>query len=115
AAQVGVVHEHPLEDVLVTDRGPHELAAGGSHGRLETAVGKHGYDHAPVAQRGPPQPIEGDQADQLVAIDDQAVAVHDDEPVGVAVEGEAQVGTPGNDLPGQRCRGRRSAVHVDVH
>ena len=59
-------------------------------------------------------PVERDQADQLVAVDDPAVAIDHDQPVGVAVEGEAQVGAAAGDRPGEGGRRRRPALDVDV-
>src|SRR6202008_1379498 len=37
ATEAGPAHLHPLEDVLVADRGPDHLAAGRLHDRLQAA------------------------------------------------------------------------------
>ena len=56
----------------------------------------------------------GDQRHDLVAVDDRAVLVDDDDPVGVAVEGDADVGTYLMHLLLQSGRMGRAAFLVDV-
>ena len=115
AAEAGPRHLHPLEDVLVADGRPHELPADAGEGRLEAAVREDGDDEDPAREGVAAQPVEGAQPEELVAVDDAAAAVDDDEPVGVAVEGEAEVGAPGDHLGRERRRGGGPAADVDVH
>ena len=52
------------------------------------------------------QAVEGEDAEDLVAVDDVPVGIDGDEPVGVTVEGEPDVGAAGDDGLGQRRRSR---------
>ena len=115
AAQRSPADLHPLEDVLVADRGPDDLPAGRLHDRLEPAVREHRYDEAAVGQDAPLEPVQGEDAEDLVAVDDRPGRVDGDEPVRVAIEGEADVGAPRADFGGQRCRGGGAGADVDVH
>ena len=63
---------HPLEDVLVADRGPDDLPAGRLDDRLEPAVREDRHDEAAVRQHAPREPVEGEDAEHLVAVDDVA-------------------------------------------
>ena len=101
---------HPLEDVLVADRRPDDLAAGRLDDRLEPAVREDRHDEAAARQRVAGQPVEGEDAEDLVAVDDPAVGVDRDEPVGVAIEREADIRAGRDDRLGERrrVRSRRS-------
>ena len=83
---------HRLEHVAVADLGLAHPDAGPLHGLHEAEVAHHGgHDRvldepALVAQR------EGEHGEQLVAVDDGALVVDREAAVGVAVEGEADVG-----------------------
>ena len=59
---------------------------------LEPEVGHHRRDHRAAVQLAAPLQAERDQRHQLVAVDQLALLVDDDQPVGVAVEREADVG-----------------------
>ena len=114
AAEDGARDLHPLEDVLVTDGCPDDLAAGRLDHALETAVREDRDDQPAARQVVAAQAVEGQDPEHLVAIDDASVRVDRDQPVGVAVEGEAGIGTGRDDRRGQRCRCGRSGVDVDV-
>jgi hypothetical protein len=70
---IAPVDLHPLEDVLVADGRPDELPAGGFDGGLQAAVRQDGDDDA-AGQARPGEPVEGQDAEHLVAVDDLAVA-----------------------------------------
>ncbi len=114
AAQVEPARSHPLHDVTVADLGPlqHEAVAG--QGALKAQVGHHGGDHAAALQHAPPGPVTADQRHDLVAVDHLAVFVANDQPVGVAVQGDADVGPPVADHGRQGLRVGRAAVGVDI-
>jgi hypothetical protein len=59
-------------------------------------------------------PLHGDERHELVAIQDLAMLVGDDETVGVAVERDAQIGAMRHDLPLHRRRGGGAAIAIDV-
>ena len=55
-----------------------------------------------------------DQRHQLVAVENDAALVGDDQPVGVAVERDADIGAPRQHLPPHLLRRERAAFAVDV-
>ena len=72
-----------------------------------------------TATPSPAQPAAGAevqrrQRHQLVAVDHRALAVHRQHPVAVAVEGEADVVSPGAHALGERVHVSRAAAVVDV-
>ena len=112
AAEGRAGHLHPLEDVLVADRGPDDLATGGLDRGLQAAVRQDGHDQAAARQLAAGQPVEGQDPEDLVAVDDAPVRIDRDEPVRIAVEGEADVGAVTDD--GLRQRGRIGGPATDV-
>ena len=115
AAQSRARHEHAVEDVLVADGSPNDLAAGGLDRALQPAVREHGHDEPALRQHATLQPVQGEDAQHLVAIHDAAVGIDRDQAVRVAIEGETHIGAPGRNGRGERAWGRRPAVDVDVH
>ena len=91
---------HALEDVLVAHRGADDLPAGRLDRALQPAVRQDRY-HEPAGERTRSETIEGEDAEDLVAIDDVPRGIHGDQPVGIAVEGEPDVGAAGHDRLGQ--------------
>ena len=72
AAQAGARHLHPLEDVLVADRRPDDQPAGRLDRGLEPAVGQDRHDEHPAGQLPAFEAIEGEDAEDLVAVDHPA-------------------------------------------
>ena len=99
---------HRLEDVAVADLGLADADPGGLHRADEAEVAHHGRhdgvldQHALVAQR------EREHGEDLVAVDDVALVVDGQAPVGVAVEAEAGVGAVLDDRLLQGLRGGSS-------
>src|SRR5581483_11383206 len=58
--------------------------------------------------------VDGGEGDQLVAVDDAAVAIDGEDAVAVAVEGEAGVEVAVAHLGGEALDVRRAAAVVDV-
>ena len=106
AAEDGARHLHPLEDVLVADGRPDDLAAGRLDHPLEPAVREDRDDQPAARQVVAAQAVEGQDPEHLVAIDHAPVGIDRDQPVGVAVEREAGIGTGRDDRRGQRRRVR---------
>ena len=104
AAEDGSRHLHPLEDVLVTDGGPDDLAAGPLDDRLEAPVREDRHDQPAARQRVARQPVEGKDPEHLIAVDDPPGRIDRDEPVGVAVEGETRVRSGCDDGLGERAQ-----------
>jgi hypothetical protein len=57
---------------------------------LEAQIGHHGGDHAGLAKPAVFLPALRDHREQLVAVDDMAALVDQDDPVGVAIERECR-------------------------
>ena len=83
-----------LEHVAVADRRGRDLDAGGAHRGVEAVVGHHGHGDAVAGQAVVGAQVQRGERDQLVAVDDRAVAVDREHAVAVAVEGEAGVVAP---------------------
>ena len=96
AAQRPAALAQRLEHVAVADVGGRDLDARGAHARVEAVVGHHGHRDAGHAE------VHRGERDQLVAVDDDAVAVDGQHAVAVAVEGEAGVVAALADGLGQR-------------
>ena len=101
AAQPRVHDHHSVDDVLVADRrarasDPPAAVTAPFRARRWTARWRR---RCPAAGRSATEPIEGDDADQLIAIDHLALLVDGHAAIGVAVERETQIG-PGF---GRRC------------
>ena len=84
------------------------------HGEAEAEVGHDGHRHRGGGQAPALGQVEGEQREQHVTVDDGAGVVHRDDPVGIAVEREAQVGLALDDGPRQLTRVGRAAFLVDV-
>ena len=84
---------HRLEDVAVTHLRLPYADPGGLHRLHEAEVAHHGgHDRVVVQLTGLPHRQREDRED-LVTVDDLAARVHREAAVGVAVEGEPDVGT----------------------
>ena len=81
---------------------------------LEAEIGHHRRDDAAAGEPPALVPGLGDQRHDLVAVDDRAVLVDDDDAVGVAVERDADVGAHFMHLLLQAGRMGRAAFLVDV-
>ena len=84
------------------------------HGQAESEVGHHGDGDGVPGQASPLGQVEGEEGEQHVAVDDGAGVVDRDHPVGVAVEGQAEVGLVLDDRSTQLRRVGRAALVVDV-
>ena len=103
-----------LEHVAVADRRGRDLDAGVAHRGVEAVVRHH--RHRDAAARQPPggAQVQRGERDQLVAVDDRAVAVDGEHAVAVAVEREAGVVAALAHVRGERVDVRRAAAGVDV-
>ena len=105
--------EQLLEDVAVADLGAHDVDAAPAQRLLDAEVGHQRADDA----RAPAALVEavgGHHVEQLVAVVEAAGAVDDLQPVGVAVERDAVVGTAGAHRVDERLRRGRAEAGVDV-
>jgi hypothetical protein len=114
AAQAGAGDEHGGQDVLVADRRPHDAAAGRLDRVLEAPVGENRDDQAPLGEIPASQPLQRQDPEHLIAVDEAALGVHGNAAISVTVECEPDVGPAGPDERGERRRVGRPAVAVDV-
>ena len=82
------------------------LPAGRLDRLLEPAVREHRHHEPAAGERAAAEAVEGEDAEDLVAVDHPAGRVDRDESVGVAVEGEADVGARAATTSGERRRVR---------
>ena len=114
AAEVVAALAHRLDDIAVADRRAHERAADRLEGALETEVAHDRRDHRRLREGLLLVHRPGAEPHQRVAVEDLAPLVDHDHAVGVAVEGDADVGPQLADL-GRRPLGmQRAALVVDV-
>ena len=81
---------------------------------LQPEIGHHGGDDAGLGEAAVFLPALRDHRQQLVAVDHMAALVDQDDPVGVAVERDADIGAHLAHLAAQRFRRGRAAFLVDV-
>ncbi len=92
AAQREAVLLHGLQHVAVADGGLHQVDALALHRQLEAEVGHHGGHRGVAAQGAGLLHGDGEDGDDLVAVHLVAVGVGGQAAVGVAVQGDAEVG-----------------------
>ena len=103
-----------LEHVPVADGGLDDLDPGFGHRQPEAEVRHHRDDDGVVAQQAPRAHVDRADGDHVVAVDDPTALVDGDQPVAVAVEGEAGEGTLLDDHASESGRLGGAALTVDV-
>ena len=114
AAEIVAAAQHLLEHIAVADRRAHEFDAQAVEETLEPEIRHHGGDDARLGKPAVFLPALRDHREQLVAVDQMAALVDQDDAVGVAVERDADVGAHFAHLAAQRFRRGRAAFLVDV-
>ena len=92
-----------FEHVAVTDRRLDDTDPLALHGEAEAEVGHHRGDDRRIAKGAAAMQVGGADRHDVIAVDDTAGVVDGEQPIGVAVEGEPEVGTLDDD------RGRRAS------
>ena len=105
---------HGLQHVSVTDGHLQDLDAVLRHPQPEPEVGHHGDDDRVLGQATVGVAIDGADPDDLIAVDQPARGIDGQHPIGVAVEGEPDVGAAGHDRTPKVIGVGRAAVRVDV-
>ncbi len=114
AAEVEAARAHGLDDVAVADLGANQLALLSLDRALEAEVAHHRRDQRLLAQAALANHPRRAERHHRVAVDLVALLVDHDHPIGVAIEGDAEVGLMATDLA-RRHRGvQRAGVLVDV-
>ena len=103
-----------LQHVAVADGHLEHLDAVLGHPEPEPEVGHHGDDDGVLGQATVGVAVDGADPDDLVAVDEPAGRVDGQHPVGVAVEGEPDVGAARHDRAPQVLGVGRAAAGVDV-
>ena len=103
-----------LEHVTVAYSDRVDVDAGRRHSLVKTEVGHHRDDDGPTHQQSPLGQVGGEQSEQAVPVDHVAGGVDGDHPVGVPVEGQAEVGPLVHHRLGQATGVGRAAPVVDV-
>ena len=111
AAQVAPAFAHPFTDIAITHLGAVQAQAERGEVPFQPQI-RHDGGHD-AAARKPPRavPEAGDGRQDLVAIDDLAQLIDQGQPVGVAVQGNAQIGTAFSHQLGQ-ASGRGGAARM---
>jgi hypothetical protein len=92
SAEGGANTEHFLEDIFVADRGTLEMDALFAEGDLEAEIGHDGGDDAIAGEAALGAEAEGGEIEHGIAVDEAAGGGLEDGAVGIAVEGDAEVG-----------------------
>ena len=92
AAEDETALAHGLENVPVSYRGLDHADARGAHRSHEAEVGHHGGDHGVAHQLAAVAQGECEEGEDLVTVDHRPVRVDGEEPIGVAVVRNADIG-----------------------
>ena len=103
-----------LQHVPIADVGGDHVDARLAHRQVEAEVRHRRDDDRVVAERTAFEHVDRADRDDVVAVDDRAVMVDGDQPVGVAVEGDAQIGAVVAHRVAERLRSGRPDTVVDV-
>ncbi len=114
AADVVAAFAHLLDHIAIANLGADQRDATAAKIPFETEVGHDGGNDAAILQQAGPLPVTGDQPKNLIAVDEGAVLVGEHRPVGIAIEGNAEIGTVATDRLAHSLWCRRAAVQVDV-
>ena len=98
ATDVEAVLAHVIDDVAIPDLGPLQGQVEIGEEAFEPQVGHHRGDDAAADQFVVGRPLTRHQGHDLIAIDERALFIGNNHPIGIAVEGDADVGAVGDDL-----------------
>ena len=114
AADIEPAAAHPAQNIAIADLGPLQRQALAFQIAFEAEVAHHRGDQGVLGQAALLAQCDGQQAEDLVAVDDLALLVADDDPVGVTVQRNADIGPVQIDRRAQRLRIGRAAIGIDV-
>ena len=114
AAEIVTVLAHMFEDVAIADGGAGQSEADAAEIALEAEIGHDGGDDARLGEAAIILPAFGDDGHELVAIDDLALFIDDDDAVGVAIERDADIGAHFADLADDGIGRGGADIAVDV-
>ena len=114
AAEVHADLAHALDHVAVAHLGAVQGQPVAGEEALKPKVGHHRGDDAVAAQPAAVGPGLRDQREDLVAVDQFALLVRHQHPIGVAVQRDAEMRSVLDHLRAEEIRHRGAAVAVDV-
>src|SRR5579883_3074766 len=106
--------EHFLEDVLIADGGADHADAVAGEGLFEAEIGHDGGDDGVLGKAAGGAEGAGGKEQGAVAIDDLAAAGDEDGAIGIAVEGDAELGVVLDDGGAGGFEVERATAEVDI-
>jgi len=103
-----------LDHIAVAHAGAQQAEIKARQITLQAEIGQDGGNDAAAAQPAALVPLGGNERHHLVAVDQIAAFIDEDQPVGIAVERDADVGPELADLVLQLVGRGRAAIVVDV-
>ncbi len=114
AAEVISLGPHGFHHVAVSDLGPDQMPFHLLHGLLQAHIGHDRSNQRFFLQLSPAQQLLGTDGHDMIAIDNLAVFIADNQPVAVAVECQPDIGAQLLDLLGHDLRVQGPAFMIDV-
>ena len=114
AAQIKAVLAHMLDHIAVAHLRARQAQPAVLQMAFQSQIRHHRGNNARRAQQFATLPITGNQPHQLIAIDHFAVFIADNQPVGIAIQRNADIGFFGPHLIGQCAGIGRTAIFIDV-
>ncbi|MFM1941937.1 MAG: hypothetical protein RI897_919 [Verrucomicrobiota bacterium] len=114
AAEVVIRLQHFIDDVLVADRGADDLSACFIDDSIESGVAHDCGNQGFFAKGSFPQHFQSTDGHDVVAIDELSGFIAEEDAIGVAVVGDAEVGAMFPDFLGHEAWVHGAAVLVDI-
>src|SRR5712672_937777 len=114
ATDIVAAAQHLFENIAVADLRAHELDTLAFEKALQSEIRHYGGDDTRLGEAAVFLPALRDHREQLVAIDQMSALIDKDDPIGVAIECDTDVGAHFAHLAAQRFRRGRSAFLVDI-
>src|SRR5882724_10746687 len=113
-AEIAAQSAHLFDNVAVADGGAMETDLLARKKTLKPEIRHHGSDQRVAREPATARQPGRDQRHQLIAIEDVATFIGDDQPIGIAIEGNADIGATRQHLAPHLLGRQRSALAIDV-
>ncbi|CAM3469245.1 hypothetical protein PANO111632_19700 [Paracoccus nototheniae] len=113
-AQIAAQLAHPFDDIAIAHPGAHQRDATGGQMAFQPDIRHDRGDQRVLRQPASRMGAFGDDAHQLIAIDQPALFIDQMHPVGIAVQRDAQIGAMRQHRIDAGLRRGRSAARIDV-
>src|SRR5262249_10136279 len=114
AAKITTGSAHLLDDIAVANRSAVQANTPSRQTPFKTKVGHDRRDDRVPGQPSAAGEADCDQRHQLVAIENDTPLAGNDQPIGISIKGDAEIGTPRQDFLAHLLRRQRTTVAVDV-